>query len=79
MIEEKFKLLDSKLFKLVNENAALKTEMQVLKEQLSQAVQDSGVVIQSLQDENELIKSRNAELTMHLKKIMSRLESLGVQ
>lgn len=40
---------------------------------------DSAHALQVLQDENALIQSRNAELTMHLKKIMSRLESLGVQ
>lgn len=40
---------------------------------------ESAQTIQALQDESALIQSRNAELTMHLKKIMSRLESLGVQ
>lgn len=40
---------------------------------------ESEQTVQMLQDENALIQSRNAELTMHLKKIMSRLESLGVQ
>lgn len=123
MIEEKFKTLESNIFKLLEENKSLKVELSLLKESLSQCMTESSHTIetlkaesaqkieslqtesaqalatlqaassqaletlqtesaqavQNLQDENELIQSRNAELTMHLKKIMSRLESLGVQ
>ncbi len=58
---------------------ALET-LQIESAQTLEALQmESSQTVQTLQDENALIQSRNAELTMHLKKIMSRLESLGVQ
>lgn len=112
MIEEKFKVLEGNVFKLLEENKSLKVELAILKESLSQCMtesaetikqlkaesaqsletlqQDSTKALQTLQEETTqamavlqeesgLIQSRNAELTMHLKKIMSRLESLGVQ
>lgn len=101
MIEEKFKSIESKIFKLLDENQRLKAELEVVQSQLHQRVAEStlsletlknesaetierlqiesAIALQALQDENDLIKSRNSELTMHLKKIMSRLESLGVE
>lgn len=123
MIEEKFKILESNVFGLLEENKNLKAELELIKESLNQCTTESAETIKTLriesaqkiemlqtesvqalatlqsasaqaietlqeeskqlleelQEENSLVQSRNAELTMHLKKIMSRLESLGVQ
>lgn len=65
---------------LQTESAQALTALQTASAQALETLQaESALTIQTLQDENALVQSRNAELTMHLKKIMSRLESLGVQ
>ncbi|GAA5101143.1 hypothetical protein [Wohlfahrtiimonas larvae] len=69
-----------KIETIQTESAQALATLQAASSQALETLQaESAQTVQALQDENALIQSRNAELTMHLKKIMSRLESLGVQ
>lgn len=58
-------------------------KLELLQSESAQALStlqtESAQALETLREENTLLQSRNAELTMHLKKIMSRLESMGVQ
>ncbi len=82
--QQKYEALQLESAKALNalqtESAQTIAALQTASSQALETLQtESAQALQELKDENELVQSRNAELTIHLKKIMSRLESLGVQ
>ncbi len=90
MIDEKFKVLEQRVLALIEENRVLKEGVARLnyeKESVIDAIrQEAEAQIrlskeseQAVNEENEKLNAQNNELALHLKKIMARLESLGVQ